>query len=78
MLELELKLMYLFLNFLFCLRRYFVNETSLNDHAKTKIHKRRLKALQMEPYTQEEANRAAGQGSYTKPKPAVHDDVTME
>lgn len=28
----------------------------------------RIKALQKEPYTQEEADRAAGMGSYIKPK----------
>lgn len=29
----------------------------------------RLKALQTEPYTQEEAERAAGMGSYIAPQP---------
>lgn len=28
----------------------------------------RIKALQVEPYTQEEADRAAGMGSYVAPK----------
>lgn len=32
------------------------------------VHKRRLKALEAEPYTTEEAERAAGHGSYVKPK----------
>ncbi|XP_041352159.1 zinc finger protein 593-like [Gigantopelta aegis] len=48
--------------------RYFINNTALTDHFKTKPHKRRIKSLQIEPYTQEEADRAAGMGSYKKPK----------
>lgn len=37
-------------------------------HFKTKVHKRRLKALELEPYTAEEAERAAGHGSFVKAK----------
>ncbi|MBN3301942.1 zinc finger protein 593 [Amia ocellicauda] len=50
----------------YCLHcaRYFVDLKTLKDHFKTKIHKRRLKQLREEPYTQEEAERAAGMGSY--------------
>jgi len=32
------------------------------------VHKRRLKALEIEPYSIEEAERAAGRGSFVKPK----------
>lgn len=32
------------------------------------VHKRRLKALEVEPYSIEEAERAAGHGSYVAPK----------
>ncbi|KAM6973796.1 zinc finger protein 593 [Aplochiton taeniatus] len=50
----------------YCLHcaRYFVDMKSLKDHFKTKVHKRRLKKLKEEPYTQAEAERAAGMGSY--------------
>ncbi|XP_073522730.1 zinc finger protein 593 [Phyllobates terribilis] len=48
--------------------RYFVDLKTLKEHFKTKVHKRRLKQLKEEPYTQEEAERAAGMGSYKPPK----------
>ncbi|XP_078338692.1 zinc finger protein 593-like [Crassostrea virginica] len=53
----------------YCLHcaKYFINETSLKTHFKSKSHKRRLKALSTEPYTVEEAERAAGMGSYKPP-----------
>eukprot|EP00091_Calanus_sinicus_P009605 TRINITY_DN22419_c0_g1_i1.p1 TRINITY_DN22419_c0_g1~~TRINITY_DN22419_c0_g1_i1.p1 ORF type:complete len:101 (-),score=43.89 TRINITY_DN22419_c0_g1_i1:92-394(-) len=40
---------------------------AFKEHVKSKVHKRRLHALKTEPYTIEEANRAAGMGSYVKP-----------
>ncbi|KAF0044297.1 hypothetical protein F2P81_003455 [Scophthalmus maximus] len=45
----------------YCLHcaRYFVDLRSLKEHFKTKVHKRRLKQLREEPYTQAEADRAA-------------------
>ncbi|CAJ0962240.1 unnamed protein product [Ranitomeya imitator] len=49
-------------------RRYFVDLKTLKEHFRTKVHKRRLKQLKEEPYTQEEAERAAGMGSYKPPK----------
>ncbi|KAE8623840.1 hypothetical protein XENTR_v10005753 [Xenopus tropicalis] len=54
----------------YCLHcsRYFVDLKTLKEHFKTKVHKRRLKQLREEPYTQEEAERAAGMGSYIPPK----------
>ncbi|AWP16414.1 Zinc finger protein 593 [Scophthalmus maximus] len=54
----------------YCLHcaRYFVDLRSLKEHFKTKVHKRRLKQLREEPYTQAEADRAAGMGSYIAPK----------
>ncbi|KAG9493166.1 zinc finger protein 593 [Eleutherodactylus coqui] len=48
--------------------RYFVDLKTLKEHFKTKVHKRRLKQLKDEPYTQEEAERAAGMGSYKPPQ----------
>jgi len=44
----------------------FINTRAFQDHVKSKPHKRRLHALKTEPYTVEEANRAAGMGSYVK------------
>ncbi|XP_075051638.1 zinc finger protein 593 [Mixophyes fleayi] len=54
----------------YCLHcaRYFVDLKTLKEHFKTKVHKRRLKQLKEEPYSQEEAERAAGMGSYRPPK----------
>jgi bud site selection protein 20 len=40
----------------------------MTEHFRTKLHKRRMKALETEPVSQEESNRAAGMGSYIKPK----------
>ncbi|CAB3222142.1 unnamed protein product [Arctia plantaginis] len=50
----------------YCLHcaRYFVDEQALNEHFKTKVHKRRLKALELEPYSIEESERAAGHGNF--------------
>nr|XP_054597618.1 zinc finger protein 593 isoform X2 [Nothobranchius furzeri]XP_054597619.1 zinc finger protein 593 isoform X2 [Nothobranchius furzeri] len=48
--------------------RYFVDLRALKEHFKTKGHKKRLKQLCEEPYTQAEAERAAGMGSYIPPK----------
>ncbi|XP_010788906.1 zinc finger protein 593 [Notothenia coriiceps] len=54
----------------YCLHcaRYFVDMRSMKEHFKTKVHKRRLKKLREEPYTQAEAERAAGMGSYIPAK----------
>uniref|UniRef100_A0A8C7NXU3 Zinc finger protein 593 n=1 Tax=Oncorhynchus mykiss TaxID=8022 RepID=A0A8C7NXU3_ONCMY len=50
----------------YCLHcaRYFVDVKALKEHFKTKVHKKRIKRLKDEPYTQAEADRAAGMGSY--------------
>lgn len=54
----------------YCLHcaRYFVDLKTLKEHFKSKPHKKRLKQLREEPYTQAEAERAAGMGSYIPPK----------
>lgn len=44
--------------------RYFADTTSQEEHVKSKLHKKRLKELKDVPYTIEEAERAAGLGSY--------------
>ncbi|CAH2052390.1 unnamed protein product, partial [Iphiclides podalirius] len=53
----------------YCLHcgRYFIDDRALKEHFKTKVHKRRLKALELEPYSIEESERAAGQGSFKLP-----------
>merc|ERR1711963_1007682 len=45
----------------------FINPKAFQDHVKGKPHKRRLHALKTDPYTIEEANRAAGMGSFILP-----------
>ena len=48
--------------------RYFITAQALLDHLKSKVHKRRLKQLEEEPYSVEESLRAAGIGSFVEPK----------
>lgn len=50
----------------YCLHcaKYFIDARALSDHFKTKVHKRRMKALELDPYTHKEAEIAAGHGSY--------------
>lgn len=57
----------------YCLHcaKYFINDHSMQAHFRTKVHKRRLKALELEPYSIEEAARAAGQGSFIKAEKRV-------
>ncbi|BES99082.1 Zinc finger protein [Nesidiocoris tenuis] len=54
----------------YCLHcaRYFIDEKAMKEHFRTKVHKRRLKALEAEPYTIEESERAAGHGSFVPAK----------
>lgn len=47
--------------------RYFINDQAIQEHFRTKVHKRRLKALELDPYTIEDSERAAGHGSFTAP-----------
>jgi bud site selection protein 20 len=49
--------------------KYYINQRALDDHFKTKVHKRRMKALEDEPYTEKEAELAAGHGSFTYKPP---------
>ncbi|EDW62732.1 zinc finger protein 593 homolog [Drosophila virilis] len=51
--------------------KYFIDDRSMQAHFRTKVHKRRLKALEMEPYSIEESERAAGRGSFQMPKKRV-------
>jgi len=62
--------------------RYFVDDKSLKDHIKSRVHKKKVKMLKEVPYTPEEAVRAAGMGSYTltstKPLLPVDQDEEMK
>ncbi|XP_046963932.1 zinc finger protein 593 homolog [Vanessa cardui] len=53
----------------YCLHcaRYFIDNHALLEHFKTKVHKRRLKALELEPYSIEDSERAAGHGNFKLP-----------
>uniref|UniRef100_UPI00358DD9E8 zinc finger protein 593 n=1 Tax=Myxine glutinosa TaxID=7769 RepID=UPI00358DD9E8 len=55
----------------YCLHcaRHFIDQRALKEHFRTKVHKKRLKQLREGPYSQEEAERAAGMGQYIEPKP---------
>nr|CAI5818100.1 unnamed protein product [Callosobruchus analis] len=46
----------------YCLHcaRYFINNFALQEHFRSKVHKRKLKLLEDEPYTIEDSERAAG------------------
>lgn len=58
--------------------RHFINNTALQDHFSTKVHKRRLKALELEPYTIEESERAAGKGNYIAPQKRKIETITRD
>lgn len=45
--------------------RYFVDDKALQDHIRSRVHRKKIKMLKEVPYTPEEAERAAGMGSYT-------------
>jgi bud site selection protein 20 len=58
--------------------RYFIDNHALHDHFKTKVHKRRLKALELEPYSIEESERAAGLGSWKAPEKRKIETVDVD
>ena len=51
--------------------KYFIDDHAMQCHFRTKVHKRRLKALEAEPYSIEESERAAGHGNYVQAKKRV-------
>lgn len=59
-------------------RRYFINDRSLQDHFRTKVHKRRLKALELEPYSIEESERASGKGNFVQAKKRTIETIATE
>lgn len=65
----------------YCLHcaKYFTDDHSLQQHFRTKVHKRRLKALELEPYSIEESERAAGHGNFkTAEKRIIETQPTKE
>lgn len=60
--------------------KWFENEGTMVAHRRGKPHKRRVKQLKEEPYTQKEAEAAVGirvdNGNLDR-KPAVEDDIDM-
>uniref|UniRef100_A0A8D1JF56 Zinc finger protein 593 n=1 Tax=Sus scrofa TaxID=9823 RepID=A0A8D1JF56_PIG len=59
--------------------RYFIDSANLKTHFRSKDHKKRLKQLSVEPYSQEEAEKAVGMGSYVPPQRlAVPTEVSTE
>ncbi len=66
------------LSLLPCGRKHFISSKAFSDHVRGKPHKRRLRALETEPFTLEEAERAAGRGSYVEPKKRKMDTMMPE
>ncbi|KAI8378047.1 uncharacterized protein BYT42DRAFT_572534 [Radiomyces spectabilis] len=61
--------------------RHFITEDALTKHIQTKVHKKRVKLLKEEPYTQAEADAAAGIGKADNGKRggrSVAGDVNMD
>jgi len=57
--------------------KHFIDEHSLQEHIRGKVHKRRVKDLQIKPYSIEESERAAGLGSYVLPTKEEKTSKTM-
>ncbi|KAG0166502.1 Bud site selection protein 20 [Apophysomyces sp. BC1034] len=60
--------------------KHFISPDALKEHARGKNHKKRVKLLKEEPYTQAEADAAAGKGGVDNGKRGgrqIVDDVTM-
>jgi len=54
----------------YCLHcdRHMIDRTALTAHLKSKKHKQQVKKLKDAPFTQKEAEAAAGLGTYVRPK----------
>ncbi|KAF2363954.1 Zinc finger double-stranded RNA binding [Trinorchestia longiramus] len=57
---------------------YFINKETLVIHLRTKNHKKRVRELQLEPHSQEEADRAAGMGNFIMPEERIVRDLTAD
>lgn len=58
--------------------KWFESETNLVKHGKGKPHKRRLRQLREEPYTQKEAEAAVGLGTDNGPAGRRVEEAKME
>jgi len=58
--------------------KFYESEANYKSHQKSKPHKRRVKALKEEPYSQKEAEAAAGYGTALAKKPDVEDSMIVE
>ncbi|KAF9184355.1 hypothetical protein BGZ51_003376 [Haplosporangium sp. Z 767] len=59
--------------------KHYINKQSLEEHQKGKIHKKRVKLLKEEPYSQAEADAAAGlQRADTKTKKPKTDAMMVD
>ncbi|CAG0904596.1 unnamed protein product [Cyprideis torosa] len=58
--------------------RYFQDQEPLTQHFKSKLHKRRMKALQVTPYSVAEAEAAGGTGSYVPPQKVTLPDPMLK
>ncbi|KAG0262881.1 hypothetical protein BG011_009589 [Mortierella polycephala] len=59
--------------------KHYINKLSLDEHQKGKIHKKRVKLLKEEPYSQAEADAAAGlQRAETKSKKPKTDAMMVD
>ncbi|OQV16672.1 putative Zinc finger protein 593 [Hypsibius exemplaris] len=58
--------------------KFYVDMFTLNAHQRSKAHKQRVRELKTVPFTQKEADAAAGMGSYVAPKPRAVSDKPVE
>lgn len=58
--------------------KFYESEANYKSHQKSKPHKRRVKALKEEPYSQKEAEAAAGYGTALAKKSDVEDSMIVE
>ena len=55
--------------------RHMIDRRALTDHLRTKVHKRKVKDLQEEPYSHKEAEQSGGVGVYVPRTATVERDV---
>jgi bud site selection protein 20 len=60
-----------------CCSRYLISQNSLDDHLKSKLHKKRVKLLKEEPYTQESAEAAVGLTTQNSRSAAIASEDAM-
>jgi bud site selection protein 20 len=57
---------------------FYESEANYKSHQKSKPHKRRVKAMKEEPYSQKEAEAAAGYGTAVAKKTDAEDTMIVE